>query len=141
MKTSSDRQPFYCQNTFYKQFISVYKFTQDLKTHPGASHNSSPSPPLRSEGATNWANSDIIKQKSSKLQLDKRSPRPNIIILNNTDKLLCCVFCPTHSFLSQCAFCFNVLLSGLVGNSLSDQTLRCITWSVNASMSSHFLNH
>ena len=37
MKTSSDRQPFYCQNTFYKQFISVYKFTylQDLKTNPG----------------------------------------------------------------------------------------------------------
>ena len=39
-------------------------------------------------------------------------------------------------FLSICAFCFNVLLSGLVGNSLSDWTLRCITWNVNATMSS-----
>ena len=51
------------------------------------------------------------------------------------------MFCPTHCFLSKCAFCFNVLLSGLVGNSLSDWTLRCITWNVNATMSSQLLNH
>ena len=36
MKTSSDRQPFYCQNTFYKQFMSVFHliYLQDLKTYP-----------------------------------------------------------------------------------------------------------
>ena len=37
MLTTSDRQPLCCQNTFYKQFMSVFNFTylQDLKTHPG----------------------------------------------------------------------------------------------------------
>ena len=37
MLTTSDRQPFYCQNIFYKQLMSVFNFThlQDLKTHPG----------------------------------------------------------------------------------------------------------
>ena len=37
MKTSSDRQPFYCQNTFYKQFMSVFHliYLQDLKAYPG----------------------------------------------------------------------------------------------------------
>jgi len=37
MLTTSDRQPFYCQNTFYRQFISVLHFIylQDLKTYPG----------------------------------------------------------------------------------------------------------
>ena len=61
MLTTSDRQPFYCQNTFYKQFISVYKFkniytfTQDLKTNPGPVSR----PPPPGEEATNWSNSDI----------------------------------------------------------------------------------
>ena len=31
MTTSSDRQPLYCQNTFYKQFLSVYKFTVNVQ--------------------------------------------------------------------------------------------------------------
>ena len=37
MLTTSDRQPLCCQNTFYKQFMSVFHFTylQDLKTYPG----------------------------------------------------------------------------------------------------------
>ena len=37
MLTTSDRQPFYCQNTFYKQFMSVFNLTylQDLETNQG----------------------------------------------------------------------------------------------------------
>ena len=62
MKTSSDRQPLCCQNTFYKQFISVYKFThkylQDLKTHPGTKPQHRPPPLPQREGATDCANSD-----------------------------------------------------------------------------------
>ena len=54
MLTTSDRQPFCCQNTFYKQFISVYKFKfkqkQDLKTYPGVSHNPVPRPPSEVRG-------------------------------------------------------------------------------------------
>ena len=57
MLTTSDRQPFYCQNTFYKQLMSVFHFyiftrSQDLP-------RPSPSPPLLREEATNWSNSDI----------------------------------------------------------------------------------
>ena len=52
MLTTSDRQPFYCQNTFYKQFMSVFHFIylQDLKTYPGPISRPSPEERRRQTG-------------------------------------------------------------------------------------------
>ena len=57
MLTTSDRQPFYCQNTFYKQLISVYKF-KILQKISRPTLAQSLDPPQREE-ATNRPNSDI----------------------------------------------------------------------------------
>ena len=69
MLTTSDRQPFYCQNTFYKQFISVYKFTylQDLKTNPGPVLR----PPPRERGLINGQ----LKSRSCNLKAIKLTDR------------------------------------------------------------------
>ena len=88
MKTSSDRQPFCCQNTFYKQFMSVLHFYIFTRSQDLPSPSLSPHP--RRDEATNWSNSDIRTlnkilrcthgtQKFSKLQQVKRSSRPNFI--------------------------------------------------------------
>ena len=52
MLTTSDRQPLYCQNTFYKQFMSVFHFIylQDLKTHPGPVSRPTPEEMRRQTG-------------------------------------------------------------------------------------------
>ena len=52
MLTTSDRQPFYCQNTFYKQFMSVFNLTylQDLETNQGPVFRPSPEERRRQTG-------------------------------------------------------------------------------------------
>ena len=64
MTTSFDHQPLCCQNTYYKQFISlIFKQLPDVKTHPG--HRPKPSP-LSGRGrqtGQDWANSNNNKQK------------------------------------------------------------------------------
>ena len=102
MLTTSDRQPFYCQNTFYKQFMSVFTSTRSQNLP-----SPSLSPPPRREEATNWANSNIRTLNKTfivYLRYPKffpsysrsRDPFVKITSLSITDKLLCCMFCPTY---------------------------------------------
>ena len=45
MLTTSDRQPIYCQNTFYKQFMSVFKFYIFTRSQDQPRPSLSPPPP------------------------------------------------------------------------------------------------
>ena len=67
MKTFSDRQRLYCQNTHYKQCISVFhipvhNFQISRKTQ-ALEHNPVPHPSPNGRGVRNCANSKIDKQK------------------------------------------------------------------------------
>ena len=90
---------------------------------------------------TECASSNINKQKFYTI-VCQEIPQPHIThIAINTDKLLCCLFCPTVLISINFTFCSNGPYPGSVGDSLSNQPLRCITWNVNASRASQFLSH
>ena len=107
-------QIFYFWTFHPAQYVNFLTPLPDLKKHTG--HSSVPHPSPLEKGQQSTPIATLMNESSTVKWVSQEIPCTLLHVLIDTDKLFCCLFCPTTPFQSNISFITNFLLSGSVGN-------------------------